>query len=56
MVCDEVTFFMNFKNKMLKSKLEALSRNVVFFNTYLSTYIITSSLIHKVTTLMKENL
>jgi len=56
MVYDEVTFLWISRNKMLKSKLKALSRKIVFFflAPILSACIILSSLIYEVTTLMEQ--
>jgi len=56
MVYDEVTFLWISRNKMLKSKLKALSRKIVsfFLAPILSACIILSSLIHEVTTLMEQ--
>jgi hypothetical protein len=51
MVCDEVTFFFNFKNKMLRLYQERL---FLFLAFVLSICIITSSLIHEVTTLIEK--
>jgi hypothetical protein len=50
MVCDEVTFCIFQKTKMLKSKLEALSKRLFpFLASILSACIITISLIHEAT-------
>jgi len=55
MVCDEVTFCIFQKTKMLKSKLEALSKRLFpFLASILSACIITNSLIHEATTLMEK--
>jgi len=59
MVHDEVTFceLKKKKNKMLKSKLEALyikRKDYFFWASILSACIITSNLIHEAMTLMKK--
>jgi hypothetical protein len=51
MVCDEVIFFVNLKNKMLRLYQERL---FLFLAFILSICIITSSLIHEVTTLIEK--
>jgi hypothetical protein len=51
MVCDEVTFFFNLKNKMLRLYQERL---FLFLAFILSICIITSSLIHEVMTLIEK--